>query len=64
MVDMKNTAWMFMVVFLIYLYKALRNFYKQSRLKTIIKYIIVNAFYMFLGLIGLLIVAGISFVAG
>ena len=63
-VDMENTAWMFVVVFLIYLYKALRNFYKQSRLKTIIKYIIVNAFYMFLGFIGLLIVAGISFVAG
>ena len=64
MVDMKNTAWMFMVVFLIYLYKALRNFYKQSRIKTIVKYFIVNAFYMFLGFIGLLIVAGISFVAG
>jgi len=64
MVDMKNTAWVFIVIFLIYLYKALRNFYKQSRLKTIVKYFIVNAFYMFLAFIGLMIVAGISFVAG
>lgn len=64
MVDMKNTAWVFIVVFLIYLYKALRNFYKQSRIKTIVKYFIANAFYMFLAFIGLMIVAGISFVAG
>ena len=64
MVDMKNMSWIFMLLFLIYLYKALRNFYNQSRVKTIVKYFIVNAFYLFLGLIGGVIVAGISFVAG
>lgn len=63
MVDMKNTAWVFMVLFLIYLYKALRNFYKQSRTKTIVKYFIINTFYMFLALIGGVIIAAVSFVS-
>ena len=64
LVDMENTAWVFILLFLLYLYKAMRNFYNQSRLKTILKYFIANSFYLFLGFIGLLIVAGISFVAG
>jgi len=63
MIDMKNTAWVFIVIFLIYLYKALRNFYNQGRLKTIVKYFIANTFYLFLAFIGFIIVAAISFVS-
>lgn len=62
-VDMENVAWVFMLIFLIYLYKALRNFYQQSRTKTIIKLILLNSFYMFLAFIGITIVAAISFVS-
>lgn len=62
-VNMENTAGVFMLVFLLYLYKAIRYFYGQSRTKTIIKFILLNSFYLLLGFIGVLIVAGISFVA-
>jgi len=61
-IDMENIAWVFILLFLIYLYKALRNFYNQSRLKTIAKFILLNSFYMILAGIGILIVAAISFV--
>lgn len=61
-VDIENLAGIFTLLFLFYLYKAMRNFYEQSRVKTIVKYIILNSFYMFLGFIGILIVAAISFV--
>lgn len=59
--NIENTAWVFATVFVVYLYKAMRNFYNQSRRKTIVKFIILNSFYMFLGFIGFLIVAAISF---
>lgn len=61
MFDLENTAWVFILLFMLYLYKAMRNFYQQSRSKTIIKYILLNSFYLFLGIIGLTIVAGVSF---
>lgn len=61
MVNMNNTAWIFVVVFLIYLFKAMRYFYDQSRSKTILKYLILNSFYLFLAGFGLVIVAAISF---
>ena len=39
----------FLILFPIYLYKSLRNFYKQSRWKTILKFIILNPlFFLFL----------------
>ncbi|MDV7186898.1 DUF3667 domain-containing protein [Lutibacter sp. TH_r2] len=60
---MENTAWVFTVIFLIYLYKAMRNFYKQSRRKTILKFIFLNSYYMFLGVIGFIIVTIASFLA-
>lgn len=62
-VDLENVAWVFILLFLIYLYKALRNFYEQRRFKTIIKYILLNSFYMILAIVGLIIVAAISFVS-
>ena len=64
MVDLNNLAWVFILAFLLYLYKAMRNFYKQSRLKTIVKCFILNSFYMFLAFFGFVIVAVISFVIG
>jgi hypothetical protein len=54
----------FMPLFAFYLYKALRYFYKQSRLKTVLKFIILNGFYMLLASFGLLIVAVLSFIVG
>lgn len=39
----------FLIIFPIYFYKSLRNFYKQSRWKTILKFIILNPlFFLFL----------------
>ena len=63
MVNMENSAWVFMLLFIIYLYKAMRNFYNQSRLKTIVKYILLNSFYLFLAFFSFVIVAAISFVS-
>ena len=51
----------FLVVFMIYLYKAMRNFYQQGRFKTFIKYILLNGAFMFLALIGGLIISFIAF---
>ena len=60
-VNLNNISWIFILLFLIYLYKAMRNFYNQSRRKTIFKLVILNSFYAFLGIIGLVIVAAFSF---
>jgi hypothetical protein len=58
---MDNFGWIFALLFLIYLYKALRYFYEQGRAKTIIKYVLLNSYYMFLALVGFTIVAILSF---
>ena len=39
----------FLFIFAIYLYKAMRNFYQQGRVKTIIKYIFLNSIFFILG---------------
>ena len=52
----------FFIIFLFYLYKALRNFYQQGRIKTIIKYLILNTFFVILALIGGVIISFIAFV--
>jgi hypothetical protein len=46
----------FTLIFLFYLYKSLRNFYKQGRWKTLIKFVLLNLAYFFLASIGALIV--------
>ena len=56
-VEMSNFEWVFIILFLIYLYKALRHFYGQGRIKTILKFILLNSYYMFLGVIGFVITA-------
>lgn len=62
-INLENVAGAFILLFIIYLYKALRNFYQQRRAKTIIKFILLNSFYMLLALIGIIIVGAISFVS-
>ncbi|MDH7445090.1 DUF3667 domain-containing protein [Aquimarina sp. 2201CG14-23] len=41
-----------MLVFLFYLYKAMRNFYQQKRAKTIVKFLLVNVLFFILASIG------------
>jgi len=50
-----------LLLFLIYLFVALKKFYKQSFIKTSIKYILLNSFYAFLATIGGIIVSFIAF---
>lgn len=63
-VEMESASWVFTLIFLLYLYKALRYFYNQSRFKTIIKFILLNSLYLFLGIIGFVIVLVLSFFMG
>ena len=51
----------FNIMFLFYLYKSLRNFYSQGRIKTMIKFILLNFSFFFLAAIGGLIIAFITF---
>jgi len=60
-VDLENFGWIFIVLFAIYLYMAMLNFYEQSKRKTFVKYIILNCIYLFLGLFGGVLVALITF---
>jgi len=53
--------WLFLILFLIYLYLAMKRFYSQGYIKTFIKFILINQVYMFLATIGVSIVAIISF---
>ncbi|SFU44155.1 Protein of unknown function [Pustulibacterium marinum] len=46
---------------LFYLYKAMRTFYGQSRLKTILKYIYINTIFTILATVTLTIFIGVSF---
>ncbi len=64
MVETDGFLVIFTLLFAFYLYKALRYFYNQNRLKTIIKFILLNGFYMFLASIGFLIIAVLSFIVG
>ena len=60
---MENASWIFVLLFLVYFYKALRNFYLQKRFITIINFILLNSFYTFLAIVGVVIVAIISFIS-
>jgi len=51
----------FILVFLFYLYKAMRNFYKQNRVKTIIKYFMLNSIFVILSSIGFIIISFLAF---
>ncbi len=60
---MENVTWIFVLLFLVYFYKALRNFYGQKRFVTIVNFILLNSFYTFLAIVGVGIVAVISFMS-
>jgi hypothetical protein len=60
-IEMESITWVFILLFLFYLYKALRYFYEQGRTKTIIKYLLLNSYYMFLAGVGFVIVSVLSF---
>lgn len=52
----------FLLIFGIYLYKAMRNFYEQGRFKTIVKYIFLNTIFVILAVMGVvLLLAGSIF---
>jgi len=61
-IPLTNFEWVFITLFLIYLYKALRHFYGQGRIKTFIKFTLLNSYYMFLGFIGFLITTMATFI--
>lgn len=50
-----------LVVFLFYLYKAMRKFYQQGRFKTLVKFLILNQIFTILAVVGLTIGFLISF---
>ena len=54
-------SWLFTFLFLIYLFIAMKNFYKQGYLKTFIKFCLLNLNYLIISMIGVSIVALISF---
>lgn len=60
-IDISN-VWIFLILFLIYLFIAMRKFYQQGFFKTFIKFIMLNMVYIFLGSFGIIIVGLISFV--
>lgn len=47
-----DTSGIFILIFAIYLYKAMRNFYNQGRFKTIVKYIFLNTIFVILAFVG------------
>lgn len=51
----------FILVFLFYLYKSLRNFYKQNRFKTIIKYWLLNIIFLTLSSIFFVAISFLAF---
>jgi len=59
-----NTIYfIFALTFMIHLYKSMRMFYGQGRIKTIIKYLILNISFVFLAIIGGVIVSFLAFVS-
>jgi hypothetical protein len=61
---MENAFWIFVLLFIVYFYKSLRNFYGQKRFITIVKFILLNSFYTFLAIVGVVIVFLLSFISG
>ncbi|GLB52181.1 hypothetical protein NBRC110019_12200 [Neptunitalea chrysea] len=59
------SATLFLILYfynIIYLYKAMRRFYDQSRIKTFIKYVYINTFFSILAVLFISIFALISFI--
>lgn len=56
-----NSVPFFIIIFAIYLYKAMRNFYGQGRFKTIVKYCILNTVFVILSGLGAILLLTGSF---
>jgi hypothetical protein len=57
-----ESAWFFILVFAVYLYKSMRNFYKQGRFKTILKYLFLNTVFIILAWVAaLMLLLGSAF---
>jgi len=60
-VNSDAVPWIFLLIFMIYLYKAMRYFYGQGRFKTIIKYVLLNFSFLILALMGGLTISFLAF---
>lgn len=57
-----DSSGVFLLVFLIYLYKGMRNFYQQGRFKTILKFVFLNTIFFILAIVAaLLLILGSAF---
>jgi hypothetical protein len=59
--DITHT-WITFILFLLYLFLAMKKFYNQGYFKTVVKFLLLNIAYLFMGTIGVIIVGLISFV--
>ena len=59
--ELKPEAWVFILLFLLYLFIAMKKFYSQGYIKTFFKFLFLNISYMIIGTIGIIIVGLISF---
>ncbi len=50
-----TTNGIFLLIFSIYLYKAMRNFYRQGRFKTIVKYLFFNTIFIILATLSIVV---------
>ncbi len=57
-----NSGWIFILAFLIYLFMAMKTFYKQGFFKTFIKYCMLNTVYLILAVFGVSFAAAASFI--
>jgi len=60
-VDTDIAILIFLLTFMVYLYQAMRNFYGQGWFKTLLKYIMLNISFLFLALLGGLIISFLAF---
>ena len=61
--DFESIGW-FLLLFLIYLLIAIRNFYEQSWFKTTLKFLLLNFIYIQIGAMAIFFIALTAFVAG
>lgn len=54
-------SWIFLLLFLLYLIIAMKQFYEQGYFKTILKFLLLNLSYFIIGFIGIIFVFLISF---
>ena len=60
-INAEDIAWIFILIFTFYLYKALRKFYGQGRVKTVLKFMILNLIFFILAGIAAVFSAVASF---